>query len=195
VPSSLETEIKLGVRSPQSLRRRLRDLGLVAVQGRRLEKNTLFDTTDSRLRKAKCLLRLRSENGRHRVTYKGAPQRSRRYKVRPEQEIEIGKPEPIRSILGALGFREVFRYEKYRTTYALGAAAAREGRGLAEFDETPIGTYLELEGPKPWIDKMAKRLGYGPGDYITASYVALYESYCKERGIRPRNMTFGRGKT
>ncbi len=46
------------------------------------------------------------------------------------------------SILRALGLYSTFRYEKFRTTYALPGI-----RGLkVEFDETPVGLFLELEG-------------------------------------------------
>ena len=55
-------------------------------------------------------------------------------------------------ILRALGLHPVFRYEKFRTTYALPGV-----RGLKiELDETPVGIYLELEGPIARIDRGAR---------------------------------------
>jgi len=59
-------------------------------------------------------------------------------------------------------------------------------------DETPIGTYLELEGPGRWIDRTARQLGYRPEDYITQSYVALLVERCRRRGRVPGNMIFRR---
>ena len=58
------------------------------------------------------------------------------------------------------------------------------------YDETPIGNYLELEGPEKWIDEVATRLGYSRQDYITSSYLALYFQKCREEGKKPGNMVF-----
>ena len=60
------------------------------------------------------------------------------------------------------------------------------------FDETPIGTYLEIEGPRLWIDEVAKALGYGPRDYISASYGRLYLGWCEAHGWEPSDMVFQR---
>jgi adenylate cyclase, class 2 len=57
-------------------------------------------------------------------------------------------------------------------------------------DETPIGNYLELEGPPRWIDQTARLLGFTHADYITRSYGYLYLAYCRERRIRPKDMLF-----
>ena len=62
-----------------------------------------------------------------------------------------------------------FRYEKFRTEFQ-----RRGSKGIATLDETPIGTYLELEGDPQWIDRMARTLGYEEKDYITASYARLF---------------------
>jgi hypothetical protein len=45
---------------------------------------------------------------------------------------------------------------------------------VAELDETPIGTFLELEGSRAAIDRAARGLGFGPADYIVETYVALF---------------------
>jgi adenylate cyclase, class 2 len=195
VHPSIETEIKLKVRALGPIRQQLQNLGFVVAKRRRFERNVLFDTSDDRLRRAGCLLRLRSEAGRSWLTLKGPPRSSKRYKTRPEWEARISSAAALKSLLESLGLREVFRYEKFRTTFAARAATSLRTAGLVELDETPIGNFLELEGPGPWIDRTASRLGYEVGDYITASYGRLYELFRKARGRRPENMIFSRGKT
>ena len=59
------------------------------------------------------------------------------------------------------------------------------------YDQTPVGDYIELEGPGSWIDRVARQLGYQRKDYITASYAALYYLWCRKHGRVPRNMVFG----
>jgi adenylate cyclase class 2 len=118
------------------------------------------------------------------------PQNNARHKVREEAEITISDPERMSRILSALGLRPLFRYEKFRTTYALPAP-----RNLKiEFDETPIGTFLELEGSPSAIDRVAKLLGYAPSDYITRSYGALYIAHSRLHRYHPTRMVFPRTK-
>jgi adenylate cyclase class 2 len=94
----------------------------------------------------------------------------------------------LHQILTSIGFKASFRYEKYRTEFRLGGLA-----GVVTVDETPIGVFLELEGPGDWIDETAKGLGFSPEDYILESYGRLYVADCERRGIEPTNMVFPSG--
>ena len=42
------------------------------------------------------------------------------------------------------------------------AATWPGSRGIAMLDETPVGTYIELEGSEAWIDRTARRMGLAP---------------------------------
>jgi len=88
-------------------------------------------------------------------------------------------------ILGQLGYGPVFRYEKYRREYRHAGQPS-----VITADETPIGNFLELEGPGTWIDETAQRLGLKPADYVLESYARLYLKDCEQRGIAPTNMVF-----
>jgi adenylate cyclase class 2 len=96
----------------------------------------------------------------------------------------------MRTILGALELRPTFRYEKFRTTYKLPGIRALK----LEFDETPIGLFLELEGSASAIDRAARMLGYYQYDYVTESYGALYIADCRRKGRKPAHMVFPRTK-
>ena len=185
-----EIEIKLKVERPCALKQQLKECGFVVVERRHFESNIVLDFPDSRLRRSRSLLRLRTEGRRHILTYKGPPQASETYKIRTEIETGIEDADVLQQIFEALALRPIFRYEKYRTAYAEKGWRKAGSRPLLVYDETPIGLYLELEGPARWIDGTARRLGYGKEDYITASYAALYLDYCRENGIKPRNMVF-----
>ena len=88
-------------------------------------------------------------------------------------------------LFAELGYGPKFRYEKYRTEYLRPGEA-----GVAMLDETPIGNFLELEGPGPWIDATAREFGFRRTDYITSSYGALYLADCQLRGRKPGHMVF-----
>jgi len=203
-----EVEVKLRVTDRAAVRRALRRLRARNV-GRVHEMNTLYDTPRGRFRKRGHLLRLRlvTPDGREEqyglLTYKGpsltrrggedwggvvGPAASRqRYKVREELEVRIPDAQRLGAILEAVGLIAAFRYEKFRTSYVL----ARVPGVDVELDETPIGTFLELEGPPGKIDRAAKLLGYTPRDYITRSYLALHLEKCRRKARHLRRLRDG----
>jgi len=187
-----EIEVKLEVGDTKAFKRRLAALRFRRVVGRHFESNVLFDFEDRRLRKARCLLRLRFANHKGILTFKGAPLSSSRYKIRGEIETAVEDGSRLRKIFENMGLHEGFRYDKYRTVFAPRNRPANAETPVLVYDETPIGIYVELEGPKRWIDKVARRLGYSHDQYITASYGALYRQKCREQGTRPGNMVFGK---
>lgn len=185
-----EIEIKLKVKAPAALKKRLKEYGFLVVGRRHFESNIVFDFRDSRLRRSRSLLRLRREGNRHLLTFKGAPHASDIYKIRTELETRVEGAAALQRILGALDLHPVFRYEKFRTVYAEKSKGKGKETPLLVHDETPIGHYIELEGPARWIDRVASRLGYQKPDYITASYAALYQEHCRESGIKAGDMVF-----
>ncbi len=188
--SHRETEVKLKVPNPEALRGRLAELGFRAVRARHFESNYLYDFPDLRLGKAGCMLRLRVMNGQCVLTFKGAPALSRSYKTRSETETRVEDGERLKEIFERLQLNEVFRYDKYRTVYRRRGEVGPAVSLVVVYDETPIGNFAELEGPKRWIDEIARQLGYERREYITASYATLYRQECEKRGEKPRSMVF-----
>ena len=92
--------------------------------------------------------------------------------------------------MAGLGFHEAFRYEKYRTEFGRRSGTGEAEPGVATLDETPIGIFMELEGPARWIDRTAKELGYSRADYVLYSYSTLFAIWCAERGIESNDMAF-----
>ena len=184
----MKTEIEIKLRLPGKLgkiRRRLEALGFRMKTRRALESNILFDNSKRTLRKHGKLLRVRLTNGRRVLTYKG-PAEPSKYKKRPELEIELPNGASMDAIFIHMGYRPVFRYEKFLTEYAKRASDS----GIVLLDETPVGNFLEIEGSPRWIDRTARLLGFSFDDYITRSYGYLYLAYCRERRIRPKDMLF-----
>ena len=184
----MKIEIEIKLRLPSKLgkiRRRLQTLGFRITKRRALESNILFDNSKRTLRKHGKLIRVRSTNGRRVLTFKGPSQPSK-YKKRPELEIDLPNGASIEAIFIHMGYRPVFRYEKFRTEYA----RHESNGGTVLLDETPIGNFLEIEGNPRWIDRTARLLGFSSDDYITRSYGYLYLANCRERRILPKDMLF-----
>lgn len=179
-----ETEIKLRVDRPVQLRRRLRSLGAALLRSRHFEDNFIFDFPDRRLGRNGSLLRIRLTDGRATLTYKGPGRRVAGTKARRELESSVGDGKILLRVFNLLGFRCVFRYQKYRTIY-------QKARALITLDETPIGVYLEIEAQPTSIRSFARKLGYGEAEFITATYFELFKEYRRANGGNERDMKFG----
>ncbi len=181
---SLEREIKLRFESVEAARGAVLGLDAALVRARRLQSDIILDTEDGRLSGARSALRVRLEPDRSYLTFKGPPQPSV-MKVREELETRVDDGVVLLGMLERLGFRIAFRYEKFREEY--------EGHGvLFAIDETPVGTYVEIEGSDTGIADAAARLGRTPSDYVVTSYRTLYLQECLARGVEPRDMVFPR---
>jgi len=163
----VETEIKLRVASSADARRALRRLGARRLRPRLFEDNLLLDDADRSLAASGRVLRLRRSGAQAWLTFKGAGRVRGRVKQREERETLVADPDALEAALAGLGFEPTFRYQKWRETWGWRDAEI-------VIDETPIGTYLEIEGPTATIHRTAEKLGYRRGDYLAESYVALF---------------------
>jgi len=59
---------------------------------------------------------------------------------------------------------------------------------IVAVDETPVGTFVEIEGGDRGIAELALVLGRSPSDYLLDSYRRLYAQDCERRGVRPCGM-------
>lgn len=189
----VEIEIKLRVGgsggsadrdSVAKARALLRRQSFVVIKPRVFEQNLVLDDAQGSLRERGLLLRVRGAGKIVTCTFKGSEVPGR-HKRREEREFRAGDLDACVAVFAGLGFRETFRYEKYRTEFA------RNGEpGHVTLDETPVGVFMELEGPPRWIDRTAKALGFSRAMYITDSYSRLYEAWCQDKGVEPEDMRF-----
>ena len=177
------------------------------------EENVIFDTPQGGLAKHGQLLRIRTETPEIRGKAKKAGPKQRvvltfkqpmvptpvaglenssygSYKVRDEIELEVTDPGNLTRIFEGLGMSGWFRYEKYRTTFRMPDSKAWATGLLIEFDETPIGAFVELEGPVAAIDRAAEELGFSKRDYVVKNYLRLYMEDCRRKGEQPLHMVF-----
>lgn len=180
--TGIEREIKLEFESAETARTAILAAGATPLLGRRLQEDALLDTADERLRTRRCVLRIRCEAGKSRLTFKG-PVQPAAFKVREEVETVVADGGALLRVLEELGLSVWFRYEKYREEFA------REDTIVA-IDETPVGVFVEIEGSEDGIAAMAAALGRTPDDYILDSYRALFLSRGPGLGLTGRDMVF-----
>ena len=180
---SLEREIKLRFDSVEDARRAVLSAGCTPRLGRRLQADALLDTDDEELRRRRCVLRVRVENGKSRVTFKGPVQPSI-MKLREEDETLVGDGEVLLKIFEELGLHIWFRYEKYREEFSYDDV-------IVAIDETPVGVFVEIEGCEQGIENAAAALGRSRDDYILDSYRSLFLQHRDAYGLATSDMVFG----
>ena len=179
---SLEREIKLRFESAALAREAVLAVGATVHRPRRLQDDRLLDWPDGRLRQRRCTLRVRDDAGSAYVTFKGPPQRAT-MKVREELEIEVKDAALVLRLLERLDLQVCFRYQKYREEYVRGDV-------ILTIDDTPVGTYVELEGDEQGITKIAQAMGRTMADYVLESYRDLFATARAQRKLTGTDMVF-----
>jgi len=177
-----EIEIKFRIEDLSALTRSLKQAGFKQLTRSTHEMNSLYDLPGQKLRKRGEMLRLRKYGETWVLTHK-AKSKAGRHKVRVELETRIENGEQMDALLRALGFAPTFRYEKYRAEWS-------DGTGHVVLDETPIGNFGEIEGLPRWIDRTARALGIGRGDYITQTYAPMFFAWKRRTHSKATEMTF-----
>jgi adenylate cyclase class 2 len=182
----VETEIKFRVDDVAVLAERLQTAGFHLDTPRTFESNVLYDTPDRQMRARTEILRIRCYGGRWTLTHKRPPgdrPGEDRHKHRVETETVVSDGVALAEVFRSLGLVPAFRYEKWRSEWS-------DGEGQCVVDETPIGTFAELEGAPDWIDSTAARLGVSASEYMTLSYGRLFEQWCVDHQSEAENLTF-----
>ena len=180
--TTLEREVKLSFDTAEAAREAVLAAGATPLHGRRLQEDALLDDAANALRERGCALRIRMENGKSRITFKGPIQDSV-MKLRDEFETVVGDGVLLLRVFEELGYQVWFRYEKYREEFA-------HEDVIVAVDETPVGVFVEIEGSESGITTMAAAMGRTPDDYILDSYRALFLKRAAVLGLRGTDMVF-----
>lgn len=178
----VEREIKLRFDSPEQARAAILAAGATPLRCRRLQRDALLDTEDELLRRRRCVLRIRTEAGKSLLTFKG-PVQPGTMKIRDEYETVVGDGEVLQHVFEELGLHVWFRYEKYREEYAASDVTVA-------IDETPLGTFVEIEGGEEGILAMTEALGRSAADFILDSYRGLFIKHREQFGFGSAHMVF-----
>lgn len=169
--NGIETEVKFRATDLLGLRDRLIARGAIVTQQRHRERNTLFDDADRSLSRRGMLLRLRDALDTRLTLKAPAPPGSHggEHKSRVELEITVSDGQATFAILTALGYAPWWRYEKYRESFRLGDA-------IVSLDHTPIGDFVEIEGPPSSIRATAEQLGFDWSARNLQTYRELFDA-------------------
>jgi len=177
-----EIEVKFALRDRGELLRKLHDLGGQRLYPETFEDNIVLDRRGE-LRTRGSLLRVRKFGKYALATYKGPMAIEGGVKSREEVQTGVESFELAIQLFDSLGFKPVFRYQKYREVWRV-----REVEVV--IDRTPIGDYFEIEGAMDTIRALATDLGMNMDNALRQSYADLYRQARRTRADLPEHMVF-----
>lgn len=179
---NLEIEVKFYLSDMDRIRDRIIEIGGV-YRGRVFETNIRFDDSDNSLIQKKSLLRLRQDT-KTILTFKSEPPfKDDQFKILRELEVEVSDFTTMENILKSLGFREEQVYEKWRETFIL------DSTNLC-LDTMPYGNFLEIEGQKEDIKKLASQIGLKWQKRILLNYLAIFDVIKQKSNLPFYDVTF-----
>jgi adenylate cyclase class 2 len=177
-----EIEVKFALRDRNELVRKLHEIGAQRLYPETFEDNIVLDRRGD-LKTKGALLRVRKFGKYSIATYKGPMSIDGGVKSREEVQTGVESFELAIQLFDALGFKPVFRYQKFREVWRL-----REVEVV--LDRTPIGDYFEIEGPMETIRTIAGELGMNMDQAIRQTYADLYRQARRTRSDLGENMVF-----
>ena len=177
-----EIEIKFPLRDRHELLRKLHDIGGQRLYPETFEDNIVLDRRGE-LRTKGSLLRVRKFGKYSIATYKGPMSIEGGVKSRDEVQTGVESFELAIQLFDSLGFKPVFRYQKFREVWRVRDAEV-------VIDRTPIGEYFEIEGPIDLIRTLAAELGMEMEQAIRQTYADLYRQARRTRADLPNDMVF-----
>jgi len=174
---SYEIEAKYAIQDIDRYRKQLKDLKASYIRTVK-EKDIYFQHPCRNFHETDEALRVRIEDHRCLLTYKGAREKTFP-KKRIELNVKVGEPQGIIEILKALGFRVIATLEKRREIYVVGnwEISLDYVHNLGYFIE------LEFKGKKfsrLSLREIVKKLGIEEEKYIHESYLELYLKTLKD---------------
>lgn len=183
-PKNQEIEAKFPISNRAAMRERILAQGAELQIDEVHELNLLLDREIAPLQDSFQRLRLRLSGTVATLTYKRSLKKADGVAFREEIETEIADFDNTRLILERLGYTTRFIYEKYRSVFSYEDC-------FLMLDDTPIGTYLEIEADsRERIMEIAVLLGLDPATAIAAGYHQLFLEWKAAVGFDGENMIF-----
>jgi adenylate cyclase class 2 len=177
-----EIEVKFLLRDRAALLRRLHDVGGERLYPETFEDNIVLDRRGE-LRTKGALLRVRKFGKYSIATFKGPMSIEGGVKSREEVQTGVESFERAIQLFDSLGYKPVFRYQKFREVWRVRDAEVM-------IDRTPIGDYFEIEGSVELIRSLAAELGMEMEQAIRQTYADLYRQARRTRADLPNDMVF-----
>ena len=177
-----EVELKLHTPDLSVVQSALEKAAATLSKPRVYERNIRYENAALTLGEQDIVLRLRQDN-QATLTCKQGKALENGISRRFEAEVVVSDFETMDIILRRLGYQAALIYEKYRTTYTLGAAEI-------VLDEMPFGSFSEIEADAAVIEALVKRLGLAQFRRMEGNYTEIFADVKARLKLDFRDLTF-----
>lgn len=159
----------------------------IATEKEVYQKTVMFDNADKLMEHTDGRIRLRQQGNKISLSYKRPLPSVGNEKKEVELETEVGNFEVMSNILRMMGYAPATSYEKHTTPFKLKECP----NVFLEIQKYPFETFLEIEGEKEEIEKVAKQLGFDAKDAFIKPVDTLFAEWRTTKGLpfKP-HMTF-----
>jgi adenylate cyclase class 2 len=171
VQDSLEIEGKFRVASHENIQKRLQELRIPCA-GIHVQRDVYYASPYRDFGRTDEALRIRYEEGKTVLTYKGPKLATHGMKAREEVNVPVNSGHDLEIILQRLGFQPAYTVEKKRVRYVWAGVeiSLDEVKGLGTFVEIEIQE--PVDHPETRIEAIKRELGIS-GEHIPLSYLEL----------------------
>lgn len=182
---SIEVELKFKINNNQI--KKIVDNPDVVSEKEVHQKTVMFDNADKLMEHTDGRIRLRQQGNKISLSYKRPLPSAGNEKKEVELETEVGNFEVMFNILRMMGYAPSTSYEKYTIPFKL----KNNPDVYMEIQKYPFETFLEIEGSKEEIEKVAKQLGFDTKDALIKPVDTLFTEWRMAKGLSLKpHMTF-----
>lgn len=161
-----EIEVKILEVIPKKIKQSLIRNKAKLIMARNKQINYFYENEDTK--DGKATVRIRKDNLGFTLTIKSRLKVISDHKVMDEYEVKIDDGERLRKGLELIGFKQIGQGELYREDWKLFDCLV----SIGEFPRIP--PYVEIEGSKKNILRVAKILGYSEKDFVGDHLLKVY---------------------
>lgn len=173
---SIEIELKFELKSDKI--ERIKKDDRITILKECYQQTVMFDNADQLMERTNGRIRLRQHGDKITVSYKKPLPSDGNYKKEIELETEVGNFDVMTDILKMMGYSPTTSYEKYTTHLKFKNSDAE-----LEIQKYPFATFLEIEGEKEEIEKVAKELNLDIKNSLTKPVDTLFCEWREKRGL------------
>jgi len=142
------------------------------------QRTVMFDNADKLMEHTDGRVRLRQHGDKITISYKRPLPSDGNHKKEIELETEVGDFEVMTNILKMMGYSPTTSYEKYITHLKF-----KDSYAEIEIQKYPFVTFLEIEGKKEEIEKVAKELNLDTKKALIKPVDTLFCEWREKKGL------------
>lgn len=173
---SIEIELKFELKSDEL--ERIKNKPEITILKECYQQTIMFDNAEKLMERTDGRIRLRQHGDKITISYKKPLPSDGNHKKEIEFETEVGNFEVMKNILKMMEYSPTTSYEKYTTHLKF-----KDYDAELEIQKYPFATFLEIEGEKEEIEKIAKELNLDSKTALKKPVDTLFCEWREKRGL------------